>query len=129
MKVSFDFDGTLTQLKVKEFCKELIVLGHEVWICTMRYDDAHLAKTRHVYYDNIGLYATCDLLGIDRSRIIFCNETTKSPFLAPHNFVFHLDDDQTVLNEIAEKLPNLAIDVYQSDWLMRCVQALENAAV
>lgn len=132
MKISFDFDGTLTLSAVQAFCMTMIELGHEVWICTMRDDDATLnEKARlgtYLGYDNRDLYAVCERLGIPRERIIFCNETSKSPFLQPHDFVFHLDDDPYVIQEIGLALPHLPVNVLKMGWQTRCLQAIEEAA-
>ena len=40
MKLSFDFDGTLSRKDVQKFAKRLVDEGHEVWIVTSRFDDA-----------------------------------------------------------------------------------------
>ena len=132
MKVSFDFDGTLTLRAVQSFCAELINKGHEVWICTMRDSDEMLAqrerKGGYSSYDNVDLYEVCWALNIPLERIIFCNETSKSPFLEQHDFVFHLDDDPYVLHEISLALPYLPINVLKPNWRTRCLQAIEDAA-
>ena len=39
MKVSFDFDGTLSRKDVQKLAKELVSEGHEVWIVTSRFSD------------------------------------------------------------------------------------------
>ena len=39
MKVSFDFDSTLSRKDVQSFAKELVDRGLEVWIVTSRFDD------------------------------------------------------------------------------------------
>jgi hypothetical protein len=39
MKVSFDFDSTLSRRDVQEFAKQLVISGLEVWIVTSRFDD------------------------------------------------------------------------------------------
>ena len=39
MKVSFDFDGTLSRKDVQEYAKSLVNSGLEVWIVTSRFDD------------------------------------------------------------------------------------------
>jgi hypothetical protein len=128
MKVSFDYDGTLSEIPVRRFCKQLMHEGIEVWVCTMRYDDAHLAKaTRRINYNNADLFMVCDLLGIKREHIIFCNETSKSPFLEPHNFAFHLDDDPYVIQEVGLVLPLLCINVQRVGWGQKCLQAIADA--
>jgi len=43
MKVSFDFDGTLSKKDVQKFAKELVEEGHEVWIVTSRFSNEAVA--------------------------------------------------------------------------------------
>ena len=130
MKVSFDFDGTLTLRPVQAFCATLIAAGHEVWITTMRYDNKHIdamnARGRSVGYSNIDVFALCKKLGIKYEHVIFCNEGgRKTPFLMKHDFAFHLDDDSTIVHELSLTMPCLCIDVYVAGWQERCLAAMQ----
>ena len=44
MKVSFDFDGTLSRKDVQNFAKSLVNTGYDVWIVTSRFDDESAMK-------------------------------------------------------------------------------------
>jgi hypothetical protein len=127
-EVSFDFDGTLDLPEVQEFCRTVIAYGCEVWITTLRYTDEVMAarhrKKQYVGYDNAELYAICADLGIPRSRIIFCNETSKNKALLQHNFAFHLDNDPYILFEIAHDLPHIGVNVTQPRWQQKCLEKL-----
>lgn len=42
LKISFDFDGTLTNSKICELAKTLVNNGADVWILTSRIDNTFL---------------------------------------------------------------------------------------
>ena len=95
MKISFDFDGTLSKRTVQEFAKNLIQKypDLEVWIVSSRYDDAH----KHLWTENPtndDLYNLASNLGISKRNIHFTNmKYSKAEFFRNTNFVWHLDDD------------------------------------
>jgi hypothetical protein len=130
MKVSFDFDGTLTRQSVQDFCATLIAQGHEVWITTMRYDNKHIdalnALGKSVGYSNIPLFELSKKLGIKYEHIIFCNEGSKTPFLMQHDFAFHLDDDPYVLQQLSITIPHLGVDVCLGGWQQHCLRLMES---
>ena len=41
MKISFDFDSTLSEAKIQKLAKKFINDGHEVWITTSRLSSEH----------------------------------------------------------------------------------------
>lgn len=119
MKVSFDFDGTLSRPDVQEYAKELIEKGIEVIVTTSRYDESN----KHLYLSNPtneDLYAITDSLGIKRENIYFTNMDYKVNYL--HNDIaWHLDDDERELWEIFNSDLNVDdIGVYDDDWRWMC---------
>lgn len=91
MKVSFDFDNTLSRTEVQDYCKELIERGIDVWVCTSRYND----DNKHKYPlnpSNNDMYMITDCLDIPREKIIFTNRCMKVNHL--EGFLWHLDDDR-----------------------------------
>lgn len=104
MKVSFDFDSTLSLKQVQEFAKELVIEGHEVWIVTSRFDD-ETAMQRNWHWikgQNQKLFDVADECGIKRENIKFTCMESKSVFLSGKGFLFHLDDDDIELMDILE---------------------------
>lgn len=96
MKISFDFDSTLSRKAVQKFAKALIQNGHEIHIVTsrfenpMRYNDPIIIELGHRDMFNV-----CKYLGIPRERIHFTNMKDKYHFFQEHtDFYFHLDDDE-----------------------------------
>ena len=121
MKVSFDFDGTLSRPDVQEYAKELIERGIEVIVITSRFDEE--SKSKHIYSSNPtnkDLYAITDSLGIKRENIYFTNMDDKVNYL--HNDIaWHLDDDEYELWEIFNSDLNVDdIDVKDDDWRWMC---------
>lgn len=93
MKVSVDFDDTLSRKYVQEYVSELIDKGVDVWVVTARYDENHKYKfpSNPTIED---LWEVVDNLSIPRWKVRFqCNER-KYKYLKGSNFVFHLDNDE-----------------------------------
>lgn len=103
MKVSFDFDDTLSRESIQQFARELIDSGIDVWIVTSRYKDK----------DNRDLFEVADLIGIGRDNIIFTEWCNKYHFV--DGFVFHLDDDHEELDLINKNTSTLGISCWGSD--------------
>ena len=128
MKVSFDFDSTLSRHEVQQFAKELVQQGHEVWIVTSRisneqskieYSDNYTLD--RVYKSNKKLFRIADNVGIPRSNIQFMNFQMKSEFIKDKGFVFHLDDDSDELIAILESGYSCKpINVNHFEWEKDC---------
>lgn len=107
MKVSFDFDSTLSKPNVQNYAKRLIEDGHEVHIVTSRTD----------MMDNKDLFRISDELGIKRGHIHFVGLEGKWVTVGREQFDFHLDDDWIELNMIAKNTKTPAISVFgNSSW-------------
>jgi len=126
MKVSFDFDNTLSRRDVQRFAKELVAEGHEVWIVTSRVSD-EMANDypvdfkNRVLTSNRKLFRVADNVGINREHIIFCNFAVKLASIAGQGFAFHLDDDSDELMEIFVSTDECKpINVDHSEWEMDC---------
>lgn len=127
-RVSFDFDGTLDQKEVQDYCEELLSRGYEVFITTYRYCDmlAHLWQSNP---SNGDLYKVVDKLGIPRTNIVFTNFTNKGNYLKDSRVLFHLDDCEIQLNDISEYSNNDygCIGIFYSkntNWRENCEKTL-----
>ena len=99
MKISFDFDHTLSVKKWQQVATALVKEGHEVWITTSRFHDTHkLNRFTH----NSKVYAVADRVGISRERIQYTNMLPKWSFL--DGFDMHFDDDNVEIMDIQENL-------------------------
>lgn len=127
MKVSFDFDGTLSMKHIQEFATYLVSLGIEVWIVTSRCDtESALLKGWHwIERQNEELYKVADLCGILRERIKFTEHVDKIEFLEGKGFLFHLDDDVDELWEIVKSGDSCKpVNVNHFEWRKTCMEAL-----
>lgn len=125
MKVSIDFDRTLTREDVQSFAKELVQEGHEVWIVTSRIDDdTALDNNYHwIIPQNKKLYEIAKECGIE--NIKFTCMDYKSHFLKGKSFSFHLDDEQLELDEFDNiKCDCQGINVNYPMWKELCKQIL-----
>jgi len=113
MKVSFDFDGTLSEESVQEYAKQLIDRGVEVWVVTTRWDENH----KHKYPVNPtldDLWEVVDRLGIPRWRVRFTCMQWKATYLDGTHFVWHLDDNYQEAyqaRQIECNVPIVSVDV------------------
>lgn len=127
MKVSFDFDGTLSRKDVQSFAKELVSSGYEVWIVTSRFDDDNAMKKNWHWIkgQNQTLFDIADECGIKKENIHFTCMVSKSTYLKDKGFIFHLDDDDIELMEILESgdiCKPMHVDHF--DWKENCKEIL-----
>lgn len=128
MKVSFDFDNTLSRKDVQEFAKQLVNEGHEVWIVTSRFDtETIIAKNWHWCKDqNQKVFEVAEYCGIKPEHIKFTCMESKSIFLKGKGFVFHVDDDSIELMDILESVDKCKpLNVENRDWLENCKELIE----
>ena len=80
MKVSFDFDGTLSRKDVQVFAKDLVNEGHEVWIVTSRFSDEAAKKDNWhwILGQNQKLFDVAQECGIKKENIQFTCMKSKS---------------------------------------------------
>jgi len=132
MKVSFDFDGTLSRKDVQRFAKELVDKGYDVWIVTSRVaTEPALAKGWHwVEKQNQELYNVAEQCGIPKEKIVFTEHVDKIVFLKDKEFLFHLDDDEYELMEILRSKDTCKpLNVGHSDWEYYCREIINNENV
>lgn len=132
VKVSFDFDGTLSRSDVQQFAKELISKGYEVWIVTSRAsnEDAEICNPPvkdRIFKANEELFKVAGDVGIKREHIIFTNFEWKVGYLENNNFIFHLDDDTDELMVIMENGDSCKpVNVEHFEWRESCEDILKN---
>lgn len=92
MKLSFDFDDTLSNVNVQRYVDGLIRGGkYEVHIVTSRVADKRAPSSTW----NLDLHYVANELGIPKERIHFTEYKPKYKFFneLEEPFIFHLDDD------------------------------------
>jgi hypothetical protein len=130
MKVSFDFDHTLSRKDVQVFAKQLVDDGHEVWIVTSRFSDeaAKEKKWHWIEGQNQKLFDVAEECGIKKENIQFTCMESKSVFLKDKGFIFHLDDDDIELMDIFESKNSCrAIHVDHFEWKETCQDILKKS--
>lgn len=126
MIVTIDFDGTLSRNDVKEYAKELIDRGIDVWVLTSRYDNLHKHLWEH-NPTNDDLYAVLDIVGIPYHKTIFLNMYNKADYLDNTFVVWHLDDDKETIDEInhhSKYTGVKGIHVNAPNWRQQCERTL-----
>ena len=88
MKVSFDFDGTLTNDIYFRLASAFI--EHRC--------DVHIVTARNINGKNDDLFQVAIKLGIAKEKIIFTNFDSKLPFVK--DFYLHFDDDNVEIEDI-----------------------------
>ena len=114
IKVSFDFDNTLSRKDVQEYAIELINRKVDVWVCTSRTSDPYKLN-------NDDLFKIADEIGISRSSIIFTGYENKSDHLNDKEFLWHLDDDVIELSFIKTDSDVVPVSIYKNEnWKLEC---------
>jgi len=129
MKVSFDFDGTLSRKDVQNFATTLIQSGVEVWIVTSRIaTEPALKKGWHwIERQNQELYDVAEKVGVKKENIVFTEFVDKIKFLKDKSFIFHIDDDVDELMAILDSKDSCkAVNVEHSEWKQTCENTLKN---
>ncbi len=85
MKISFDFDSTLSEPYMQVIARSLINMEHNVWIITSRCGESSV--------NNQDLYKVCINLGISKTHVIFTDGNHKVDEYIKGNFELHFDDD------------------------------------
>jgi len=122
IKVSFDYDSTLSRSDVEKYAKDLINRNIEVWICTSRYSPSNAPRKDW----NDDLFLVADRVGIKREHIIFTNFENKSEHLNNKGFKWHIDDDSIELSFIKTDTDLKPIFLYgNKKWQSDCENALK----
>lgn len=128
MKVSIDFDKTLSKPCVQEYAKELLEQGHEIWVVTSRFDECHIHLYQRTEWTEAGqddLWEVVDDLGIPRHHVRFTNMESKWMYLDRTHFVWHLDDDYVEINDAKHHGCSVPfIQVQSSGWKQKCNRLL-----
>lgn len=106
MKISFDFDSTLSEEKNQKLAKKFIDDGHEVWITTSRLSSEHGRSKGWpwIITQNEFLFETAEKVGIPKDRIKFTEGDDKWKSL--YTFDIHFDDDEVEIELININLDN-----------------------
>tara|TARA_R110000851_G_scaffold32730_4_gene87553 strand:+ start:10 stop:384 length:375 start_codon:yes stop_codon:yes gene_type:complete len=107
MKISFDFDATLSRQVVQDIAKSLIQKGHDVYITTSRFENA---DNYNFKTDNNDLFEIAEKVGISKENIRFTNMADKYEILS--DFDIHLDDDWIEINMINSRTKCIGISVF-----------------
>ena len=135
IKVSFDFDKTLSEKEVQDFAKQLTDLNVEIWIVTRRYDCIDKYSEKEIAQWGIvdlvkehqDLFDIAFDLNIPIEHIVFMNNRSKTEFFIENqDFLWHLDDNYGELTEIIATT-NIAGVHYSKliDWKLICLNAIK----
>jgi hypothetical protein len=126
IKISFDFDYTLEFKHIREYAKELIVRGYDVWIVTSRYSDEKLEECNWIEGNNDILWEAVDELNLPKDKVVFTNYQDKWNYFQNEKFLFHLDDEETELIYINTKTDVIGIGCYENNtWKKECEEILK----
>jgi len=89
MRISFDYDGTLSKKAYRDIAAIALKDGHDVYVVTARHDD-NLDDVKKV----------ADLLGIKRSNIYATNGRDKVDTLLKLKIKLHYDNNQEQVDKI-----------------------------
>lgn len=136
IKVSFDFDGTLSKKSVQKYARSLVKKGIDVWIVTRRFDAIDKYSDEFCKKYSIGnirkeflkLYRIAKYVGVKHNHIVYTNMEPKNAFFSENpNFVFHVDDDPEDIVKVAQTDKVVAVPFIEgnSDWKKACDTLLD----
>ena len=128
MKVTFDFDGTLSNPEVQEFAKNLVNIGLDVWIITARVDNEIAIENgwHWIVRQNKRVFEISEKCGIKSENIIFTSMYDKIEFIEGNEFIFHLDDDNYEIELINNNSDNcVGIYFLDTDWKQKCLNLIK----
>jgi len=95
MRISFDYDGTITIPKIKEFAKMLIDFGADICILTSRQDDSIYENEKLIGYhgNNTDLRELCKEIGLPLHKVFYVNGDNKVDEYIRLAIDIHFDND------------------------------------
>lgn len=94
-KISFDFDGCLSESFVQLIAKSLIDTGNDVYVLTSRFNDNIFDNDNNfIGYRgvNIDIRDICKRIGIKEENILYTDGAEKYIMYEEHCFDIHFDD-------------------------------------
>ena len=93
LKISFDFDSTLSETEMQELATKFLKSGAEIFVTTSRtdYQDG-------LEFSNSDLFEVTDRIGIKRENITFTKYDDKYKFVKDYDL--HFDDDEVEMELI-----------------------------
>ncbi|HEY8659885.1 MAG TPA: hypothetical protein VIM07_00850 [Chitinophagaceae bacterium] len=92
MIVCFDYDKTISDIRMQSLCKKFRKENNEVWVVTMRKDND--------YNRNI-MKPVMDKLFLSFSNVIFCNEKPKLEMIQMLNADIYIDNISDEFSDIS----------------------------
>lgn len=101
MRISFDFDDTLSMPEIQKIAKLYVGRGYDVWVTTARSSESSLM------YNNKDIEEVCRKIGISLDKIRYTNKKPKYLFLKGYDI--HVDNDPKEILGIQSNLPNTKV--------------------
>lgn len=92
MKISFDYDGTLSLEKIQVLAKSLVKSGHDVWILTTRNNEYGT--------NNHDMFYISQKVEIPIIKILFTHGKLKAHKFKEKKFDMHFDNNWMEIEEI-----------------------------
>ena len=99
MRITIDYDDTLTKPHVQKLAKKL-VKNHEVYILTSRLDSLYRKQHKRLH-SNDDIYETAKKVGIKPQNVVFTNQASKLEHIFRGNVGIHIDDNEAELQNIS----------------------------
>lgn len=122
IKVSFDFDGTLTIPYIQEFAKFLLQCGVDVYVITSRFDELHKHNCLGtIIGENNDLWEITDKIGIQRHKVRFTLMQPKWEYINGTKICLHLDDDPIEVDDIVHYAKYCTPVLVSDECINRCI--------
>ncbi len=127
MKVSFDFDNTLSEPCIQSIAKSLVDSGHDVWVITARaIFFSEIEPIKYLTIFNKDIVKVCEEIGIDLSKVIITGGSLKHDYYINGKFDLHFDDDWEEVLEINNRGGNAVLVNPDYETIYREMQYKDN---
>lgn len=99
IKISFDYDGTLSLEKIQNIARKLNKNEIDIFILTSRFGNMERMKYKDLESNEV-IYQLASELGIPSHRISFTNQIPKWMVLNESGVQIHIDDDEREIRSI-----------------------------
>ena len=111
MKISFDWDSTLSEERNQRLAEKFISNGHDVYITTSRHESlSRVINAQNLGWDNKIIFTISEKLGIPKENIRFTNGKDKWTLL--EDFDIHFDDDQIEIELLEENTKCVGVLIF-----------------
>lgn len=116
MRITVDFDGTLTREDVQRYVEELRSRKISATVITSRYGFTYKDKDGFGYEQNKDLFDKVEGLGFSKEDVYFTNGDSKKRLIRMLKPVLHLENSSSDIDDVMKGSSIASINVNKIGW-------------